>query len=58
TCKEHHVNPRDYLNDVIAKMPYLIYENPLKKPSKTKLQQLLPQNWILSHPEALLDDNK
>ena len=58
TCKEHHVNPRDYLNDVIAKMPYLIYENPLKKPSKTKLQQLLPQNWIKSHPKMRLDNNQ
>ena len=55
TCKEQQVNPRAYLNDVIAKMPYLIYQNPLKKPSKAKLQQLLPQNWIKSHPKALLD---
>lgn len=57
TCKEQHVNPRDYLNDVIAKMPY-ICANPLKKPSKAKLQQLLPQNWIKSHPEAQLDSNQ
>ena len=56
TCKEQHVNPRDYLNDVIAKMPY-ICANPLKKPSKAKLQQLLPQNWVKSNPEALLDNN-
>lgn len=22
TCKAHDVNPRDYLNDIIARMPY------------------------------------
>ena len=55
TCKEHHVNPRLYLNDVIAKMPYIINENPLEKPSKAKILQLLPHKWIQSHPEAQLD---
>ena len=55
TCKEHHVNPRLYLNDVIAKMPYIINPNPLKKPESSKTLPLLPHNWIQSHPEALLD---
>ena len=55
TCKEQKVNPRLYLNDVIAKMPYLLQQNPLKAPSHTKLLQLLPHKWIQSHPEALLD---
>ncbi len=53
TCKEHHVNPRLYLNDVIAKMPYLLV-NPLKQPSRTQLLQLLPHQWITSHPEAVV----
>jgi len=54
TCKEHGVNPRMYLNDVIAKMPY-VTANPLKSPAKSQLHQLLPHVWIQSHPEAKLD---
>ena len=54
TCKEHNVNPRMYLNDVIAKMPY-VTANPLKSPAKSQLRQLLPHVWIQSHPEAKLD---
>lgn len=55
TCKEHHVNPRLYLNDVIAKMPYIIHPNPLEKPESSKLLPLLPHRWIQLHPEARLD---
>ena len=55
TCKEHHVNPRLYLNDVIAKMPYIIHPNPLEKPESSKLLPLLPHRWIQVHPEARLD---
>ena len=54
TCKEHSVNPRMYLNDVIAKMPY-VTANPLKSPAKSQVRQLLPHVWIQSHPEAKLD---
>ena len=54
TCKEHHVNPRLYLNDVIAKMPYVL-SNPLETPSDDKLLPLLPHKWIESHQEALLE---
>ena len=39
TCKVHEVNPRDYLNDVIARMPYL------QKESYDELLQLLPHKW-------------
>ena len=52
TCKEHHVNPRLYLNDVIAQMPYIV--QPLKTPSHKQLVQLLPHKWILQHPEAVI----
>lgn len=52
TCKEHHVNPRLYLNDVIAQMPYVV--QPLKAPSQDQLLQLLPHNWAQQHPEAVL----
>ena len=55
TCKEQHVNPRLYLNDVIAKMPYIINPNPLDPPPIEKVLPLLPHKWIQSHPEALLD---
>ncbi|MBR4930690.1 MAG: IS66 family transposase [Bacteroidaceae bacterium] len=39
TCKAHEVNPRDYLNDVIARMPYM------QKASYDELLQLLPHKW-------------
>lgn len=50
TCKEQKVNPRLWLNDVIAKMPYMT------KATKQELQQLLPQNWIKQHSEAILTE--
>jgi len=62
-CKEQNINPRMYLNDVVAQMPYI---NPRKKkdqgekikiPEK-QLPPLLPQNWIKTHPEALMGTNK
>jgi transposase len=37
-CKEVGVNPRDWLNDVISKMPYNIQE-------KNNLEELLPSVW-------------
>lgn len=39
TCKAHEVNPRDYLNDVIARMPYM------QNASYDELLQLLPHKW-------------
>ena len=57
TCKEHNVNPRMYLNDVIAKKPY-IKTDPLKDPPYDQLLPLLPHVWIISHPEARLDMNQ
>lgn len=39
TCKAHEVNPREYLNDMIAKMPYM------QKASYNELLQLLPHKW-------------
>ena len=54
TCKEQDVNPRLYLNDVIATMPYVISRNPLKQPQEEDLLKLLPHEWIKQHPEARL----
>lgn len=48
TCKAHDVNPRDYLNDVIARMPYH------KKATHEELLELLPHKWKLQHPESVL----
>ena len=39
TCKAHDVNPREYLNDVIARMPYM------QKATYDELLQLLPHKW-------------
>ena len=48
TCKAHDVNPRDYLKDIIAQMPYH------KKSADEELRNLLPHKWKLQHPESLL----
>ena len=48
TCKAHEVNPRDYLNDIIARMPYH------KKAIHEELLNLLPHQWKLQHPESVL----
>ena len=48
TCRNHDVNPRDYLNDVISQMPYHT------KASHEELLQLLPHKWKLIHPEAIM----
>ena len=39
TCKAHKVNPRTYLNDVIARMPYM------QKANYEELLQMLPHKW-------------
>ena len=52
TCKAHDVNPRDYLNDVIAQMPYY------KKENREQLLNLLPHKWKLQHPECVLTKQK
>ena len=48
TCKEQMVNPRLWLNDVIAKMPYM------SKATEAELLQLLPQHWKNLHQDAIL----
>lgn len=52
TCKAHDVNPRLYLNDVIAQMPYH------KKATQEELLNLLPHKWKLKHPECVLTKQK
>ena len=41
-------NPRNYLNDIIAQMPYN------KNATREKLLNLLPHKWKLEHPESVL----
>ena len=43
TCRNHDVNPREYLNNIIARMPYM------EKASHQELVDLLPHNWKLQH---------
>ena len=43
TCRNHGVNPRQYLNDIIARMPYM------EKASHEQLVELLPHRWKLKH---------
>ena len=52
TCKAHGVNPRVYLKDVIAQMPYH------KKATQEELLNLLPHKWKLKHPECVLTRQK
>jgi transposase len=48
TCRNHDVNPRNYLNDVISQMPYHT------KASYEELLQLLPHKWKPTHPESVM----
>ena len=48
TCRNHSINPRLYLNSVIASMPYF------DKASEADLIQLLPHRWKQYHPEAIM----
>lgn len=41
-------NPREYMNDVIARMPYY------KKATHEELLELLQHKWKLQHPESVL----
>jgi len=48
SCRDCNVNPREYLNDVITRMPYYIEGN-----SGLNLRDLLPDKWT-SDPEIVL----
>ena len=48
TCRNHDINPRLYLNDIIARMPYMT------KATHKQLVELLPHRWKLQHPEAIM----
>lgn len=48
TCRNHHINPRLYLNSVIASMPYF------EKATEDELRMLLPHKWKEFHPEAIM----
>lgn len=48
TCRNHNVNPRVYLNDIIAGMSYM------EKASEEELLEMLLHCWILSHSEAVI----
>ena len=48
TCRNHDINPRLYLNSVIASMPYF------EKASEEELLVLLPHRCKEFHPEAIM----
>lgn len=48
TCRNHDVNPRDYLNDVIGRMPYHT------RATHDELVQLLPHKWKVQHPKSIM----
>ena len=48
TCRNHDVNPRLYLNDIISQMPYMTKE------THEELVELLPHKWKALHPEAIM----
>lgn len=50
TCRNHNVNPRDYLNDIISAMPYM------GGASHEDLVALLPHRWKLAHPASVMAD--
>ena len=48
TCRNHDVNPRLYLNDIISRMPYMT------KATHEELVELLPHRWKLQHEDAIM----
>ena len=48
TCRNHDVNPRFYLNDIISRMPYMT------KATHDELVELLPHRWKLQHQDAIM----
>lgn len=50
TCRNHNVNPRDYLNDVISRMPYM------QQAPNENLVAMLPHRWKLVHPGSVMAD--
>lgn len=48
TCRNHDVNPRLYLNDIISRMPYMT------KATHEELVELLPHRWKLQHQDAIM----
>lgn len=48
TCRNHNVNPRLYLTDIIGRMPYM------RNCASGELVELLPHKWKLQHPEAVM----
>ena len=49
TCRNHGVNPREYLNDIITRMPSY-----MEKASHEQLVELLPHRWKLQHQDAIM----
>ncbi|MEF9987336.1 MAG: transposase, partial [Bacteroidales bacterium] len=50
-CKEHKINVREYLNDILSQLPY--HSN-----SSKDLKNLLPWEWIKSHQESILKESE
>lgn len=48
TCRNHDVNPRLYLTDIIGRMPFM------KNCKGEELVELLPHRWKLQHPDAVM----
>ena len=48
TCRNHDINPRLYLNDIIARMPYM------QKATHDALVELLPHRWKQQHQDAIM----
>lgn len=50
SCRNHNINPRDYLNDVIARMPYMA------KATHKELVELLPHKWKSKTIETAVEE--
>jgi hypothetical protein len=48
TCKARGVNPREWLNDVLARLPYYLQKN-----SGKELSELLPNHWTPENANEL-----
>jgi transposase len=47
SCNRHRIDPYAYLRDVFTRLPTL---------TESRLEELLPDHWILEHPEHLIQE--
>lgn len=51
SCKDNRVEPWAYLRDVFTRLPLIQGQTSNAKPTSNDLNSLLPDRWLLNHPQ-------